>query len=89
MDNQINEFAGKSNDQLGIILIALAGEAQWVGCHPANQKVAGSIQGTCRGCRPGPWWEACKSQPIHVSLEHGCFSPSLSPSLLLSLKMDK
>ena len=35
---------------------ALAGVAQWIGCRPANKKVAGSIpsQGTCLGCGPGP-----------------------------------
>ena len=37
---------------------ALAGVAQWTECPPENQRVAGSIrgQGTCLGCRPGPWW---------------------------------
>ena len=31
--------------------------AQWVGLHPANQKVTGTIpgQGTCQSCGPGPW----------------------------------
>ena len=34
---------------------ALTGVAQWVGRHPINRKVAGSIpsQGTCLGCGPG------------------------------------
>ena len=34
---------------------ALAGVAQWTECHPANQKVAGSVpgQGTRPGCGPG------------------------------------
>ena len=35
----------------------LTGVAQWVGHYPASQGVTGSIprQGTCLGCRPGPW----------------------------------
>ena len=32
---------------------------------------------------------AGKKQPIDVSLQHQCFSPSLSPSLPLSLKINK
>ena len=50
---------------------ALAGVAQWMECWPAKQGVAGSIpsQGTCLGCRPGPWWASCKRQPsFEVSL---------------------
>ena len=33
-----------------------AGVAQWIGCSPVNQRVAGLIpsQGTSLGCRPGP-----------------------------------
>ena len=36
---------------------ALAGVAQWIEHSPANQKITGSIpsQGTCLGCRYGPW----------------------------------
>ena len=59
----------------------LTGVAQWVGRHPAKQKVTGSIpgQGACLGYRQGPQLGACKRQPIDVSLAHQCFSPSLSP----------
>ena len=73
------------------IRLALTGVAQWVGHCPANQKVASSItsQGTCLSSRPGPWLEACKRQPINVSLAHIYFSPSLSPSFPLSLKINK
>ena len=62
---------------------ALAGVAQWIECQPTNQRVTGSIpsQGTCLGCRPGPQQGAGKKQP-HIDV-----SPSLSPSLLLSLKI--
>ena len=43
---------------------------QWVGHHPANCKVPGSIpgQGTCLGCRPGSQLGTCERQPIDVSL---------------------
>ena len=49
---------------------ALTGVAQWVGHPPADQKVASSVpgQGTHLGCRPDPGLEACKRQPIDVSL---------------------
>ena len=53
----------------------------WLEHRPAKLKVAGLISrpGTCLGCRFGPWsgrgWEATDR----------CFSPSLSPSLPLSL----
>ena len=62
---------------------ALAGVAQWIECGPVNQRVTGSIpnQGTCLGCRPHLQWGACERQP-HIDV-------SLSPSLLLSLKINK
>ena len=72
------------------ITFALAGVAQ-IECWPANQRVAGSIpsQGTRVGCRPGPQLGVCRRQPIDVSLTHQCFSPSLSLSLPLSVKINK
>ena len=53
---------------------ALAGEAQWTECQPANQRFAVSIpsQGTCLGCRPGPQWGAHKRQP-HTDVSHPPF----------------
>ena len=44
---------------------APAGVSQWTECQPVNQRVTGSIpsQGTCLGCRPGPWWRVHKRQP--------------------------
>ena len=38
---------------------------------------------------PGPQLGAWERQLINVSLTHGCLSPSLSPSLPLSLKINK
>ena len=42
---------------LSTINRALADVAQWIEHRPMNQRVPGSIpsQGTCLGCRPGPW----------------------------------
>ena len=76
---------------LKFIYGVLAGVAQWTLCWPTDQKVAGSIpgQGTCLGGGPGPQLGTCKRQPIDVSLTHRCFSPSLSPSLIFSLKINK
>ena len=48
-----------------------------------------SPQGTCLGYMTGPQLGACKRQPIDVSLTQQCFTPSLSPSLPLSLKINK
>ena len=54
---------------------------QWIEHWPANQRVASSIpsQGTCQNWGPGPWW----------GNTHWCFSPSLSLSLSLCLKINK
>ena len=48
----------------------LTGVAQWVGHCPADKKVASSIpgQGTCLGCRPGPWLQMCERPLMDVSL---------------------
>ena len=63
----------------------MAGVAQWIECQPANQRVASLIpsQGTCLGCRPGAHCGACERQP------HSDVSLPLSPSLPLSLKINK
>ena len=44
---------------------AVAGVAQCIECLPVNQRVTALIpsQGTCLGCRPGPWLGACERQP--------------------------
>ena len=62
---------------------ALAGVAQWMEHQPVSQKVTGSVphQGTCVGFGPGPQLGLYKRQPIG-------FSPSLSLSLPLSLKIN-
>ena len=48
-----------------------------------------SHQDTCLGCRPGPWLGICERQLINAFLSYWCFSPSLSPSLPFSLKINK
>ena len=72
--------------------IVLVGMAQWIEHWPAKLMVTGSIpsQDTCLGCGPGPQLRACERQPTDVISDiHQCFSPSLSPSLPLSLKINK
>ena len=61
--------------------IALPGVAQWIECQPANQRVSDWIpsQGTCLGCRPGPWLGMCKRQP-HIDVSLPPFLPPF-PSL--------
>ena len=72
-------------------LSALVGVAQWIECRLVNQRVAGSVpsQGAYLGCWPGPHLGACEKQLIDISLAHQWFSPSLSPFLLLPLKINK
>ena len=43
-------------------------------------------EGTCLSCSLVPSWGMYERQLINVSLSHRCFSPSLSPSVPLSLK---
>ena len=63
----------------------MAGVAQWIEHGSVNQRVTNWIpsQGTCLGCGPGPQLGACERQP-HID-----GSPFLSPSLPLSLKVNK
>ena len=69
-------------------LSALTDEAQWDGCHPANQKVTGLMpgEGTDLGCSPR--LGACERQQIHTSLSHPCFSPLILPPFYLSLQIN-
>ena len=71
--------------------LALAGVAERIECRLINWKVACLIPswGTCLGCGPSPLLRVCERQLINVSLAHQCFSPSLSPSLPSSLKINK
>ena len=64
--------------------LTLAGVAQWIEHQPANQRVADSIhsQGTRLGC-------GSPVGRVSEATTHYCFSPSLSPSLPLSLKINK
>ena len=63
------------------VLSSLAGVAQWIECLPANQKVTSSIPNL--GHMPGLRARSQVGGTQEVST-HWCFSPSLSPSLLLS-----
>ena len=70
---------------------ALTGVTQWNERWPVNPRVVSLIpcQGTCLGCRFGPWSECvqeglCKKHPC--CFLHRCFSLSLSLFLPLSLK---
>ena len=67
-----------------ILLIALAGVAQWIESWPANRSVAGLIpcQGTCLGCSPGPQLGAHGRPPVDVSLPLFCERETLMACLL-------
>ena len=71
--------------------MVLAGAAQWIEHWPVDQKVAGSIatQVTCLGCRPDSQLGVCERPTMNISLTHWCFSPSLSLSHFLSLKISE
>ena len=69
---------------------ALAGVAQWIEHWPVNQKVAIQFPvRACAGLQARSPVGVCKRQLINVSLTHHCFSPSFSPSLPLSLQINK
>ena len=63
---------------------ALAGVAQWIGHQPVNLRVPRSL---LAGLMPG----LLAMYPVGDEQEevNGCFFPSFSPSLLLSLKINK
>ena len=69
--------------------MALTGVAQWVGGSSCKPKGLGfdSQSGHQPRLQLGPGQGTYKRQPIDVSLSHQSFSPSLSPSLPLSLKI--
>ena len=69
---------------------ALDGVVEWVERWPANRRVAGSISGQdrCLICGPCPQVGVYERQPVDVSLTL-MFSPPLSSSLPISLKIDK
>ena len=70
--------------------VAPNGVAQRPGHRPVNQRVV-RFPARARAWVVGqaPLLGVCKRQPTDVSLKHRCFSPSLSPSLPLSLKINK
>ena len=63
------------------VMMALAGVAQWTERRPGNPGAASLIPGwgTCLGCGPGPWLEACERQPTDVSLSHRVSLPLFLP----------
>ena len=62
------------------LVISLVRVAQWIGCWPANQRVAGLIPslGTCLGGRPGPYRGLGRGNHTLMFLS---LSPSLSPKI--------
>ena len=64
------------------------GVAQLVGSHSQSERspVQFPVRAHARVAFSVPGQGSCKRQAIDVSLSHQCFSPSLSPSLPLSLK---
>ena len=63
---------------------ALTGVAQWVRCRPENQRVAGLFL-----ARAHAWVAGQLPGGGMREATHGRFSPSLFPSLPLSLKINK
>ena len=63
-----------------IIIAALAGVAYWIEHWPADWKVTGSIpsQGTCLGCRPGPWLGVYERQLVSINVFLPLFLPPFS-----------
>ena len=59
----------------------------FLGC-VLSHKAKGHQLDSRSGCMTGLWTQslvgACERQPVDVSLTHQCFTPSLSPSPLLS-----
>ena len=69
------------------ICLDLCGSVGWALSRQAKGLILG--WGACLSCAFLPGWGVCRSRLINVSLSHQRFSPSLSPSLPLSLKIDK
>ena len=70
-------------------IFALTSVAQLVGYHPSKQKVVGLILVRAHAWVAGSSPDGMHTRPIHISLSHQCFSVSPSPSLPLSLKINK
>ena len=80
--------ARRSHDQkLGTFSPVLCGSVGWVSFCKAKGRWLDSRSNQVVGSVPSQG--ACERQPIIVCLSHRCFSPSLSPSLPLSLKINK
>ena len=72
------------------VYLALAGMAQWNEREPVDEKLTGLIpsQGTWLGGGPDPQLGRARGNQL-MFLSYQCFSPSLSPSFPLSLKINK
>ena len=71
---------------------ALAGVAQWIVCRSSSQRSPVRFPVRAQAWVVGqasPSLGVCLRQPINASLAHPCFSPSVTPFLLLSLKINK
>ena len=64
---------------------ALAGVARWIECRPAKQKVASSFPVRARAWAAG---QVPSRGPVGATT-HRCFSPFLSASLHIALKINK
>ena len=77
------------NTRIKIIKWALTGVARWVEYQPANWKVTSSNPDQTHAWAADlvPGWGAYEKQLIYVSVPCRCSSPSLSPSLVLAVKI--
>ena len=92
--NKINKIFFKKTANLKKKTMAFSpdkcGSVGWASCHKAKDRwFTGSIpgQGTLLGWGFSPWLGHKQEATNHLS--HRCFSPSLFPSLPLSLKINK
>ena len=84
-----NEYDTSIKDKS--FFIALTGAGQLVEHLPQSEKllVQFPVRAYAWVASLVPGWDVCERQLIDVSLLHWCFSPSLSPSLPLSPKINK
>lgn len=72
---------------------AQASHIKWLEHWPVHQNITGltSGQGQVLDFRFHPWpiWEACRMQPICVSIIHQCFSATSLPSIYVPSTLKK